>query len=54
MPSYVTFITGMGLDDVSRARRTALVHALLFVLGFSFIFVALGAGACVFGHLLRE
>lgn len=54
MPSYVTFITGMGLDDVSRARRTALVHALLFVLGFSFIFVALGAGASVFGQLLRE
>jgi cytochrome c-type biogenesis protein len=44
----------MGLDDVSRARRTALVHALLFVLGFTFIFVALGAGASAFGQLLRE
>ncbi|MBA3919838.1 MAG: cytochrome C biogenesis protein [Gemmatimonas sp.] len=54
VPSYVTFITGMGLDDVSRARRTALVHALLFVLGFTFIFVALGAGASAFGQLLRE
>lgn len=54
VPSYLTFITGMGLDDVSRARRTALVHATLFVLGFSFIFVALGAGASVFGQLLRE
>jgi cytochrome c-type biogenesis protein len=54
VPSYVTFITGMGLDDVSRARRTALVHALLFVLGFTSIFVALGAGASAFGQLLRE
>jgi cytochrome c-type biogenesis protein len=54
VPSYVTFITGMGLDDVSRARRTALVHSVLFVLGFSFIFVALGAGASAFGQLLRE
>lgn len=54
VPSYVTFITGMGLDDVSRARRTALVHASLFVLGFTFIFVALGAGASAFGQLLRE
>lgn len=54
VPSYVTFITGMGLDDVSRARRTALLHALLFVLGFTFIFVALGAGASAFGQLLRE
>lgn len=54
VPSYVTFITGMGLDDVSRARRTAVVHALLFVAGFTFIFVALGAGASAFGQLLRE
>jgi cytochrome c-type biogenesis protein len=44
----------MGLDDASRARRTALVHAVLFVAGFSFIFVALGAGATAFGQLLRE
>ncbi len=52
VPSYVTFITGLGLEDVSRARRTTLVHALLFVLGFSFIFVALGAGATAFGQLM--
>jgi cytochrome c-type biogenesis protein len=54
VPGYITFITGMGLDDASRARRTALVHAALFVAGFSFIFVALGAGATAFGQLLRE
>lgn len=54
VPSYVTFITGMGLDDVTRAKRAALVHALLFVLGFTFIFVALGAGASAFGQLLRQ
>lgn len=52
VPSYITFITGMGLDDVTRKRRAALVHALLFVLGFSFIFIALGAGASAFGRLL--
>lgn len=52
VPSYLTFITGLGLEDVSRARRTTLVHALLFVLGFSFIFVALGAGATAFGQLM--
>ena len=52
VPSYLTFITGLGLEDVARARRTTLVHALLFVLGFSFIFVALGAGATAFGQLL--
>jgi len=52
VPSYITFITGMGLDDVSRSRRAALTHAVLFVIGFSFIFVALGAGATAFGQLM--
>jgi cytochrome c-type biogenesis protein len=52
VPSYITFITGLGLEDVARARRTTLVHAVLFVLGFSFIFVALGAGATAFGQLM--
>jgi cytochrome c-type biogenesis protein len=52
IPSYVTFITGMTLDDVQRSRRTALVHALLFVLGFSLIFLALGASATLLGRLL--
>ena len=45
VPSYLTFITGLGLEDVSRSRRTTVTHALLFVLGFSLIFVAMGAGA---------
>ena len=52
VPSYLTFITGLGLEDVSRARRTTVTHALLFVLGFSFIFVSLGAGATAFGQLM--
>jgi cytochrome c-type biogenesis protein len=51
VPSYLTFITGLGLDDVTRARRTTLLHALLFVTGFSLIFVALGAGATLLGQL---
>jgi cytochrome c-type biogenesis protein len=52
IPSYVTFITGMTLDDVQRSRRLALIHALLFVLGFSLIFLALGASATLLGRLL--
>jgi cytochrome c-type biogenesis protein len=52
IPSYVTFITGMTLEDVPRARRTALIHALLFVLGFSLVFLALGASATLIGRLL--
>jgi cytochrome c-type biogenesis protein len=52
IPSYITFITGMTLDDVQRARRVALVHAVLFVVGFSLIFLALGASATLLGRLL--
>ena len=52
IPSYITFITGMTLDDVPRARRVALVHAVLFVVGFSLIFLALGASATLLGRLL--
>src|SRR3954471_449489 len=52
IPSYLTFVTGVGLDDLGSARRAALVHALLFVLGFTLIFVALGASATVLGRVL--
>ncbi len=52
IPSYITFITGMGFEDVTRSRRTTLVHALLFILGFSLIFVALGIGATALGSML--
>ena len=53
IPSYVTFITGLSFEDVQRARRAALVHALLFVLGFTLIFLALGATATALGQLLN-
>ena len=52
IPSYLTFVTGLSLEDVQRSRRTALIHALLFVLGFSLIFLALGATATVLGRVL--
>jgi cytochrome c-type biogenesis protein len=51
VPSYVTFITGMTLEDLHTKRET-LFHALMFVLGFSMIFLALGAGATVFGQIM--
>ena len=52
IPSYVTFITGMSVDEVQRSRRTALIHALLFILGFTLIFLALGATASALGRVL--
>lgn len=57
VPSYITFITGMTLDELTvngtaSARRRAAWHALLFVIGFSLVFVTLGATATAFGAAL--
>jgi cytochrome c-type biogenesis protein len=52
IPSYVTFITGLSLEEVQKARRLVLVHSLLFILGFTLIFLALGATATVLGRAL--
>ena len=58
-PSYVTFVTGMSLEDLSSgdragARRQAALHATLFILGFTLVFMALGATATIFGAALRR
>lgn len=59
VPSYVTFITGMTLDELTArgtasARAKAALHAFLFVLGFTLVFVTLGATATVFGAVLQR
>lgn len=52
IPSYVSFITGLSLDDIQRSRRVTLIHSLLFIAGFTIVFLALGATATVLGQLL--
>jgi len=57
-PSYLSFIAGVSFDDLkdnaasARTRRAILVNSLLFILGFSLVFVALGAGATLLGQAL--
>lgn len=53
VPSYVGFLTGMSLSEMGGRRRVALGHALLFVLGFSLVFVLLGASATALGRALN-
>jgi cytochrome c-type biogenesis protein len=53
VPSYIGFLTGMSLPEMSGRRRVALTHALLFVLGFSLVFIALGASATALGRALN-
>jgi cytochrome c-type biogenesis protein len=52
IPSYMSFITGLSLDDVQRSRRITVINALLFIAGFTVVFLALGATATVLGQLL--
>ena len=52
IPSYVSFITGLSIDDVQRSRRVTLIHSLLFIGGFTLVFLALGATATALGQLL--
>jgi cytochrome c-type biogenesis protein len=52
VPSYIGFLTGMTLPEIGSRRRAALLHALLFVLGFSLVFILLGATATALGRAL--
>ena len=55
VPSYIAYITGMsGAGEIQARRHLALLHALLFVIGFTLIFVALGATATAFGRVLHQ
>jgi cytochrome c-type biogenesis protein len=53
VPSYIGFLTGMTLPEVGERRRIALLHALMFVGGFSLVFVLLGASATALGRALN-
>lgn len=59
IPSYLTYITGISFDELvdnqSRSvRRRTLFHSLFFILGFTMVFVALGASATYVGNFFQE
>jgi len=59
VPPYLVYLTGATIEHVandetiSSSRRAVLVSAVMFVLGFSTVFVALGASASFVGSLIR-
>jgi cytochrome c-type biogenesis protein len=58
IPGYISYISGMSLEDMRTAdalsRRRLIVATLFFILGFSIVFMAMGASASALGALLRE
>lgn len=57
LPAYISFITGYSaaeLTDSKASTKEILYPSLLFVLGFSLVFVALGASASILGQLMVE
>ncbi len=56
VPGYLSFISGVSMEEMQgqRAARRVLLAALAFVLGFSTVFVALGASATLVGSFLKH
>src|SRR6476646_6136538 len=67
IPGYLSYISGLSLDEMRgtpghgaavavvappHVRRRVLVSSLAFILGFSLVFVALGASASAIGHFV--
>lgn len=65
VPPYLTYLAGVSIDEftpstngsagvANTVRRKALINAGFFVLGFTCVFVALGAGASTFSQIVRQ
>jgi cytochrome c-type biogenesis protein len=60
IPAYLSFISGLSLGEMRNEESDAksfakvMTNALLFVMGFSFVFVSLGASATFLGKFLVE
>src|SRR6202007_1694043 len=59
VPPYLVYLTGATIEHVANEesgdtpRRAVMISALLFVLGFSTVFVLLGASASLIGGFIR-
>ena len=60
IPSYITYITGLSFADLQaehpthKVRQQTIIHSLLFIAGFTTVFVLLGASATFIGNYLQS
>ena len=52
IPGYISYITGKNLSEIERDKKTVLIKTILFSLGFSLVFIALGITASTVGNIL--
>jgi cytochrome c-type biogenesis protein len=52
VPGYLSFVSGVGFDELGSRPGTVTRATAAFVAGFTAMFVALGAGAAWFGNAL--
>ena len=57
-PAFISYITGMSLDDLKsdskRMSKSGMLHTLFFLIGFSLIFIVLGFGSSFVGKFFIE
>lgn len=60
VPSYVSFITGLSFEDLTsgidrrRVRYLTITNSIAFIIGFSVVFISLGASSSVIGRFLLD
>ncbi len=60
VPSYITYVTGVSFKELTdaksqgRLRWATTLHSLCFIIGFSTIFILMGASASYLGQILVE
>ncbi len=57
VPGYISLISGASVEELQAQDRkllkTVLLHSIMFILGFTLVFVSLGATATTLGHFLK-
>ncbi|MFD0917930.1 cytochrome c biogenesis CcdA family protein [Pseudahrensia aquimaris] len=60
VPPYLTYLAGVSIEELTGSKKSAAVtarvmtNAFAFVMGFTVVFVALGAGASTIGAMVRQ
>ena len=52
IPGYICYITGKSLNEIEQNKKAVLLKTILFSIGFSIIFITLGATASAVGNIL--